>query len=121
MGFPSSKFGEKTQNVVLFVEKHHIFIFSSLVFGCYFFQVKWEFSKMGSQTRISCYPGAKWDPILSGMYCIPPCYRENFNRESRKNRFFFTRKTHFHAIFEQCFLRIWQNLKNTFAATRRKP
>ena len=69
MGFPSSKFGEKTQNIVFFVEKHHIFAFSSLVFGCYFFQVKWEFSKMGSQTRISCYPGAKWDPILSGMYC----------------------------------------------------
>ena len=41
------------------------------VFLCNFFAIKWEFDKMGTFFRISCYFGAKWEPILSRAYCIP--------------------------------------------------
>ena len=40
------------------------------VFLCNFFAIKWEFDKMGMFFRISCYFGAKWEPILSRAYCI---------------------------------------------------
>ena len=39
------------------------------VFLCNFFAIKWEFDKMGMFFRISCYFGAKWEPILSRAYC----------------------------------------------------
>ena len=39
------------------------------VFLCNFFAIKWEFDKMGTFFRISCYFGAKWEPILSRAYC----------------------------------------------------
>ena len=41
------------------------------VFLCNFFAIKWEFDKMGTFFRISCYFGAKWEPILSRAYCSP--------------------------------------------------
>ena len=43
------------------------------VFLCNFFAIKWEFDKMGTFFRISCYFGAKWEPILSRAYCIWVC------------------------------------------------
>ena len=36
---------------------------------CKFFAIKWEFAKMGTFFRISCYFWAKWVPILSRRYC----------------------------------------------------